>query len=180
MTEQQVILVNEKDEPQGTMGKLEAHEKGVLHRAFSVFIFDDFGRMLLQQRAAKKYHGAWLWTNACCSHPYPGEEVEAAATRRLQEELGFTTELKKIFVFTYKSPVENNLTEHEYDHVFAGEWYGDIKLNKDEVADCRYQSMAEIKLALQRHPSHFTTWFRLAFPTVEKWWQQQYQQTNNV
>ncbi len=177
MTEQQVILVNERDEPQGTLGKLEAHEKGLLHRAFSVFIFDDFGRMLLQQRAAKKYHGAYLWTNACCSHPRPGEAVEAAATRRLQEELGFETPLQKIFAFTYKTGVENNLIEHEYDHVFAGEWYGAIIPNPGEVAAWHYQSINEIKFALQRHPSNFTTWFRLAFPTIEKWWQQQYQQT---
>lgn len=177
MQEQQVVLVNEHDEPQGTMGKMEVHQKGLLHRAFSVFIFDDFGRMLLQQRAAKKYHGAFLWTNACCSHPYPGEVVEDAALRRLQEELGFTTPLQKIFVFTYKTGVENNLTEHEYDHVFAGEYYGTIHLNTDEVAAYKYQSMAVIKDALQRHPSHFTTWFRLAFPTIEKWWRQQYQQT---
>ena len=177
MNEQQLVLVNEHDEPQGTMGKLEVHQKGLLHRAFSVFIFDDFGRMLLQQRAAKKYHGAYLWTNACCSHPYPDEAVEDAAQRRLQEELGFTTPLQKIFVFTYKTGVENNLTEHEYDHVFAGEWNGDLKLNGDEVAACKYQTMSEIKVALQRHPSHFTTWLRLAFPTIEQWWQQQYQQT---
>lgn len=176
MNEQQLVLVNERDEPQGTMGKLEVHQKGLLHRAFSVFIFDDFGRMLLQQRAAKKYHGAYLWTNACCSHPYPDENVEAAAQRRLQEELGFTTSLQKIFVFTYKTGVENNLTEHEYDHVFAGEWYGDITPNPDEVAAYRYQTVAEIGDALQRHPSHFTTWFRLAFPTIERWWRQQYQQ----
>ena len=177
MMEQQLLLVNERDEPQGTMGKLEVHQKGLLHRAFSVFIFDDFGRMLLQQRAAKKYHGAWLWTNACCSHPLPDEPVEEAAARRLQEELGFTTQLKKIFVFTYKTGVENNLTEHEYDHVFAGEYYGSIKMNPEEVAAYKYQSMAEIKAAIERHPSHFTTWFRLAFPTMETWWRQQYQQT---
>lgn len=177
MNEQQVVLVNERDEPQGTMGKLEVHQRGLLHRAFSVFIFDDFGRMLLQQRAAKKYHGAYLWTNACCSHPFPDEDVEEAATRRLQEELGFTTGLQKIFVFTYKTGVENNLTEHEYDHVFAGEYFGGITPNPEEVAAYKYQSMAEIGVALQRHPSNFTTWFRLAFPTIEKWWRQQYQQT---
>ncbi len=177
MNEQQLVLVNEHDEPQGTMGKLEVHQKGLLHRAFSVFIFDDFGRMLLQQRAAKKYHGAWLWTNACCSHPFPGEAVEDAAARRLLEELGFTTPLQKIFVFTYKAGVENNLTEHEYDHVFAGEYFGDIRPNPDEVAAYKYQTMAEIAVALQRHPSFFTTWFRLAFPTIETWWRQQYQQT---
>ena len=100
-----------------------------------------------------------------------------AAQRRLQEELGFPTPLQKIFVFTYKTGVENNLTEHEYDHVFAGEWFGDIKLNPDEVAACKYQTVPEIAVALQRHPFNFTTWFRLAFPTIETWWRQQYQQT---
>src|SRR6476469_2073436 len=99
MNEQQLVLVNERDEPQGTMGKLEVHQKGLLHRAFSVFIFDDFGRMLLQQRAAKKYHGCYLWTDARCSHPYPEEGVEDAAQRRLQEELGFTTPWQTIVVF---------------------------------------------------------------------------------
>ena len=178
MTEQQMILVNEQDEPIGTMGKQEVHEKGLLHRAFSIFIFDSEGRMLLQQRAASKYHGANLWTNACCSHPFPGETTEQAAARRLQEELGFTTPLRKIFSFTYKAAVENDLTEHEFDHVFIGSYHGPMQLNDREVAATAYQSMDEIKLALKNHPSNFTTWFRLAFPSIEKWWQQQYQQTN--
>jgi len=177
MKEQEVILVNEQDEPIGTMGKMEVHQKGLLHRAFSVFLFDAQGRMLLQQRAAQKYHGALLWTNACCSHPYPGEETEAAAYRRLQEELGIATPLKEIFSFTYKAAVENNLTEHEYDHVFAGAYSGAIPYNKEEVADCRYLSMDAIRKALQQQPSHFTTWFKLAFPTIETWWQQHYLQT---
>jgi isopentenyl-diphosphate Delta-isomerase len=177
MNEQAVILVNEHDEPVGTMGKMEVHVKGLLHRAFSVFIFDAHGHMLLQQRAAQKYHGAHLWTNACCSHPYPGEETSAAAYRRLREELGITTQLKEIFSFTYKAAVENNLTEHEYDHVFAGEYNGAVPYNKDEVADYCYKSMEEIKEALLQQPSHFTTWFKLAFPTIETWWQQQYLQT---
>src|SRR5437763_15474807 len=115
MKEQQVILVSAQDKELGVMEKIEAHRKGLLHRAFSVFIFDKDGRMLLQQRAAEKYHGGLLWTNACCSHPSPGETIEAAAARRVNEELGFTTPLKKIFAFTYKADVENNLIEHEYD-----------------------------------------------------------------
>jgi isopentenyl-diphosphate delta-isomerase len=179
MIEREVILVNEQDQAIGTMPKLEAHEKGLLHRAFSVFIFDKGGRMLLQQRASTKYHGAHLWTNACCSHPFPGELTAAAAQRRLQEELGFVTPLQQIFSFTYKADVENGLIEHEFDHVFTGEWEREINFNREEVAAVHYQRMADIKASLQAQPHHFTTWFRLAFPTIEKWWQQQqYQQTN--
>lgn len=178
MEEQSVILVNEKDEPVGTMGKLEAHQKGLLHRAFSIFIFDEAGRMLLQQRAPQKYHGAHLWTNACCSHPYPGEGIEAAASRRLHEELGFTTPLEKIFSFIYNAPVENNLTEHEFDHVFTGTYSGKVACNSNEVAAFCYRPVEEIKQSLLQQPQHFTTWFRLAFPSIEAWWQQHYQQTN--
>ena len=136
MEKQQVVLVNEKDEPIGIMEKMEAHQKGLLHRAFSIFIFDSKGRMLLQQRAAQKYHGAHLWTNACCSHPFPDEELKEAAQRRLQEELGFTTDLHEIFSFIYKARVENNLIEHEFDHVFAGEYDSKIQPNPTEVSDC--------------------------------------------
>lgn len=178
MIEPELILVNEQDEAIGTMPKMEAHEKGVLHRAFSVFIFDRRGRMLLQQRAATKYHGAHLWTNACCSHPYPGELTATAAQRRLQEELGFTIPLQPIFSFTYKADVENGLVEHEFDHVFAGEFEAEIRFNRAEVAAVRYEEMDTIKADLQKQPHLFTTWFRLAFPTIETWWQQQYQQTN--
>jgi isopentenyl-diphosphate delta-isomerase len=178
MIEPDVILVNEKDEAIGTMPKLAAHQKGALHRAFSVFIFDGVGRMLLQQRAATKYHGAHLWTNACCSHPYPGELTAAAAQRRLQEELGFAIPLQTIFSFTYKAEVENGLIEHEFDHVFTGEYDKEIHFNEAEVAAVRYEEMDVIKADLQKAPQLFTTWFRLAFPTIETWWQQQYQQTN--
>ncbi|MGV3657424.1 MAG: isopentenyl-diphosphate Delta-isomerase [Chitinophagaceae bacterium] len=178
MSEPEVILVNEQDEAIGTMPKMEAHEKGALHRAFSVFIFDSRGRMLLQQRAAGKYHGAHLWTNACCSHPYPGEVTAAAAQRRLLEELGFAVPLQSIFSFTYRADVENGLIEHEFDHVFAGTWEKEINFNKDEVAAVRYQSMSDIKADIEKTPHLFTTWFRLAFPTIEKWWQQQYRATN--
>ncbi len=176
MSNQQVILVTEKDEPTGVMEKMQAHQEGILHRAFSVFIFDEKGNMLLQQRAEQKYHGACLWSNTCCSHPYPEETVEDAAYRRLQEEMGFVTPLKKIFEFTYRAEVENNLIEHEYDHVFAGEYKGAIAINKKEVADYCYESMNDIKWTIQAQPQKFTTWFRLAFPTIETWWQRHYQQ----
>lgn len=174
MNPQEVILVTEKDEAIGTMEKMEAHQKGVLHRAFSVFIFDKKGRMLLQQRAGGKYHGAYLWTNACCSHPMWNEPVEAAAQRRLREELGFQTPLKKIFAFMYKATVENDLVEHEYDHVFAGEYEGAVRLNPDEVCNYVYEDLVSIKNQLQAEPERFTSWFRIAFPQIEAWWQENY------
>lgn len=179
MEQQDIILVTENDEPVGVMEKMEAHQRGLLHRAFSVFIFDSKGRMLLQQRALKKYHGARLWTNACCSHPYPGEPVEQAAQRRLGEEMGFKTPIVKIFEFLYNAPVENNLIEHEYDHVFTGEYEGQIHPNEDEVADYCYKEMDELKEELITHPHLFTTWFRLAFPRVEGWWKERYGMTDN-
>ena len=175
MKEHEVILVNERNEPIGVMGKTEVHQRGLLHRAFSIFIFDRRGRMLLQQRAQKKYHGAHLWTNACCSHPFPGEPVFDAAKRRLQEELGFTTPLQPIFNFTYRALVENDLIEHEYDHVFAGEYEGEMNLNPEEVAGVRYEDMEQIKKALREEPEKFTSWFMIAFPKVEDWWKQHYQ-----
>ncbi|MEJ7913075.1 MAG: isopentenyl-diphosphate Delta-isomerase [Chitinophagaceae bacterium] len=174
MTAQEVILVTENDEPTGTMDKMEAHRRGVLHRAFSVFIFNNSGRMLLQKRAQKKYHGGGLWSNACCSHPYPEEGVKAAAARRLYEELGFGTPLEKVFAFTYRAEVENNLIEHEYDHVFCGEYEGAMGLNEQEVDDIAYMSMTELELSIQRQPANFTSWFRIAFPQIQDWWRQRY------
>jgi isopentenyl-diphosphate Delta-isomerase len=166
MKETEVILVNEEDQPVGTMEKMEVHQQGLLHRAFSVFIFDRQGNMLLQKRAAGKYHGAGLWTNACCSHPYPGESTESAAERRLFEELGFNTPLKKAFEFVYKAKVENDLTEHEYDHVFIGTYEGEINPDEEEVSDFRYVSISQIKKELEEQPGNFTSWFKIAFPRV--------------
>jgi isopentenyl-diphosphate delta-isomerase len=174
MIEQQLILVDENDRPVGTMEKMEAHHQGLLHRAFSVFIFDGKGKMLLQQRALTKYHGGGLWTNACCSHPFVGEATETAALRRLEEEMGFTTGIKKIFQFTYKAAVENGLTEHEYDHVFAGEYEGEINPNPEEVAAYKYETLTQIKQAIKEDGSEFTSWFKIAFPRVESWWQMEY------
>jgi isopentenyl-diphosphate Delta-isomerase len=172
MIPNEVILITEDDKAIGTMEKMEAHRRGVLHRAFSVFVFDRQGNMLLQQRSAEKYHGALLWSNTCCSHPYPGEEVEMAALRRLKEEMGFTTPLEKIFTFTYQAEVENNLVEHEFDHVFAGIYEGKIALNPAEVAAFQYLPMEAISRRLKEDPGAFTSWFRIAFPLVEKWWEQ--------
>lgn len=175
MKRQEVILVNENDDPVGVMEKMEAHQKGLLHRAFSVFIFDRKGRMLLQQRAAEKYHGAHLWTNACCSHPFPGEKTQDAAQRRLKEELGFDSQLHEIFSFTYRAEVENNLIEYEFDHVFAGEFEGEIHANSKEVADYSYRTMIQIKKEIEEHPGKFTSWFKIAFPKIENWWKGKYE-----
>jgi isopentenyl-diphosphate delta-isomerase len=171
---QQVILVNEQDEPTGTMEKIEAHKKGLLHRAFSVFIFNDKGELLLQKRALNKYHSGGLWTNSCCSHPQPGEETIIAAQRRLNEEMGFTARLEKIFDFSYKAEFNNGLTEYEFDHVFAGKYEGKIEYNKEEVMDYCYKSIPDVRNSLQDHPDKFTKWFHLAFPKVEEWWYRNY------
>lgn len=167
MTE--VILVNTSDEQIGTMEKMEAHQKALLHRAFSIFIFNNKGEMLLQQRAIKKYHSGGLWTNACCSHPFPGEETLTAANRRLNEELGFTTPLKKAFHFTYKAAFDNGLTEYEFDHVFTGTYEGVIYPNEEEVSDYCYKTVDEIEQSLQSHPNKYTAWFHLAFPQLLNW-----------
>ncbi len=164
---EKVILVNENDEVTGEIEKLEAHKKALLHRAFSIFIFNNKGEMLLQQRAMHKYHSAGLWTNACCSHPHPGEQTINAATRRLKEEMGFETKLKKIFHFTYKATFDNGLAEHEFDHVFAGEYNGVVTADKNEVKDYCFESLIEIEESLQTHPHKFTAWFHLAFPKVK-------------
>ena len=163
----EVILVDDQDVPMGVMEKMEVHQKALLHRAFSVFIFNDKEEMLLQKRADKKYHSAGLWTNACCSHPQPGEDTIRSAQKRLQEEMGFTTSIKKAFSFTYKAPFENGLTEYEYDHVFVGTFNGDIFPNANEVSGYCYKSIPEIKISIQQQPQVFTEWFKIAFPKVE-------------
>ena len=170
---EEVILVNGQDEPVGTMEKMEAHYQAALHRAFSVFLFNSRGEMLLQQRAKSKYHSGGLWTNACCSHPRPGEETANAANRRLHEEMGISAQLKKIFDFTYKASFDNGLTEHEYDHVFTGNFSGIIKPNKNEVQDYCFKSMEDLEISLQSHPHKYTAWFHIAFQKVMAWWKQQ-------
>ncbi|MEO6539035.1 MAG: isopentenyl-diphosphate Delta-isomerase [Ferruginibacter sp.] len=163
----QVITVNESDIALGSMGKMEAHEKGILHRAFSVFIFNTKGAMLLQQRALNKYHSGGLWSNACCSHPQPGEDTSVAAYRRLKEEMGFTANLDEAFSFLYKTNFDNGLSEHEYDHVFTGIYDGDINPDKKEVKDYCFLPMNEIRTGLQAHPQKYTSWFKIAFPKLE-------------
>jgi isopentenyl-diphosphate Delta-isomerase len=170
MQEEKVILVDESDNQVGLMEKMEAHRKAVLHRAFSVFIFNRKGEMLLQQRALQKYHSGGLWTNACCSHPRPGEETLQAANRRLAEELGFTTPLEKIFDFIYQAEFENGLTEYEFDHVYTGVYDEEIQPDKNEVKDYCFKSMDEIRESLETHPQKYTAWFRIAFQKVEEWY----------
>lgn len=162
-----VILVDEQDNPLGVMEKMEAHQKALLHRAFSVFIFNKAGDLLLQKRAAEKYHSAGLWTNTCCSHPMPGEAVEEAALRRLEEEMGFSTPLEKAFAFLYKTGFDNGLTEHEYDHVFTGIYEGGIHPDPYEVSAYRYIPMDELLEWVQRAPGDFTEWFKIALPRLE-------------
>jgi isopentenyl-diphosphate delta-isomerase len=172
MSETQVVLVNEQDQIIGTMEKMEAHRKGLLHRAFSIFIFNHKGEMLLQQRASSKYHSGNLWTNACCSHPFPDENIQDAAYRRLQEEMGFVTPLEHAFSFTYKAELDNGLTEHEYDHVFMGCYDGLIQPNPAEVKDYCFMKMDTINEQVNDYPDKYTAWFRIAFPQLENYMMQ--------
>jgi len=158
---EQVVLVDENDVATGMMPKLEAHEKGVLHRAFSVFIFNLNGDMLLQQRAFGKYHSAGLWSNACCSHPRPGEQVYDAAIRRLYEEMGIKCRIKEVFSFIYEAQLENGLTEHEFDHVFIGLSDDEPKIDSAEVAGWRYIEHDQLMAEIKDHPENYTEWFKL-------------------
>lgn len=158
-----VILVNERDEPLGLMEKIEAHEKGLLHRAFSVFVLNSDGELLLQKRASHKYHSGGLWSNTCCSHPRDGEKVEDAAHRRMQEEMGFDCHLEKLFAFTYKAEFDNNMMEHEYDHVFVGYDNQNPVPNPDEVEDYKWMSLDDIAHDIKQNPSKYTAWFIIVF-----------------
>jgi isopentenyl-diphosphate delta-isomerase len=162
-----VILVDEDDIQLGIMEKMEAHQKALLHRAFSIFIFNQEGEMLLQRRALEKYHSPGLWTNTCCSHPLPGESVEAAAQRRLKEEMGFETPLTKAFSFLYKASFNNGLSEHEYDHVFIGYYDGPVQPNREEVCEYAYRSLESIHQHLFIQPDDYTVWFKIALPQLE-------------
>ncbi|HLT33054.1 MAG TPA: isopentenyl-diphosphate Delta-isomerase [Aquaticitalea sp.] len=168
MEKENVILVNENDEPMGTMEKLEAHEKAVLHRAFSVFIFNEKNELMLQQRAAHKYHSPNLWTNTCCSHQRVGESNAQAGMRRLEEEMGFVTDLKDTISFIYKAPFDNGLTEHEFDHILVGNYNSEPKINPEEVADWKWMSLEDVKDDIREHPEIYTEWFKIIF---EKFYQ---------
>ncbi|MFZ1694350.1 MAG: isopentenyl-diphosphate Delta-isomerase [Flavobacteriales bacterium] len=166
--EEQVVLVNERDEAIGTMGKLRAHQEGALHRAFSVFLFDDQGRLLLQQRAAGKYHSAGLWTNTCCSHPRAHETIVDAAKRRLQEEMGIAAELEQRFNFIYRAALDNGLQEHELDHVLFGRFAGPATPEASEVADWKYISPDTLDEDLRNHPERYTVWLRECWQRVRE------------
>ena len=166
MKEEKVILVNERDEPIGLMPKMEAHEKAVLHRAFSVFVFNTKGELMLQQRALHKYHSPGLWTNTCCSHQRDGESNLAAGARRLQEEMGFVVPLEELFSFIYKAPFDNGLTEHELDHVMVGYSDEEPLINPEEVAAWKWMRMEEIAADMQQQPDNYTAWFKIIFDRV--------------
>lgn len=159
--EEQVVLVNEQDEVLGLMEKMQAHENGILHRAFSVFLFNGKGEMLLQKRAARKYHSPNQWTNGVCSHPRIDETYVEGAKRRLKEELGIEAELSEKFHFVYKADVGQNLWEHELDHVFTGIFEGEVHLNADEVSEIRYISMEDLDREMTASPENFTEWFKI-------------------
>ncbi len=163
MKEEEVILVNEKDEKIGLMPKQEAHEKGLLHRAFSVFIFNDKNELMLQQRALDKYHSPGLWANTCCSHQRDGESSIEAGQRRLQEEMGFTTQLKETVAFIYKAPFDNGLTEHELDHILVGKYNNDPKINPTEVASWKWMDLERVKEDVKTNPARYTAWFKIIF-----------------
>lgn len=163
MKEELVILVNGQDEQIGTMPKMEAHEKAVLHRAFSVFVFNDNNELMLQQRAAHKYHSPNLWTNTCCSHQRVGETNIEAGKRRLKEEMGFVVALKESVSFIYKAPFENGLTEHEFDHVLIGNYNGTPQINEDEVSNWKWMPFEAVKHDILEHPELYTAWFKIIF-----------------
>lgn len=168
MSYEEVVLVDENDREVGTMEKMEAHRKGLLHRAFSVFIFNEKGEMLLQQRALSKYHSGGLWTNTCCSHPRQGEPVLKAAKRRLVEEMGLNCEIDSAFSFTYKAHLDNDLVEHELDHVFTGTSNHTPLLNPDEAASYKYIAPTDLLKWVDEEPEAFTAWFKICLPRVIK------------
>ena len=163
MIEEQVILVDSNDNQIGTMNKMEAHEKAVLHRAFSVFILNDKNEIMLQQRAAHKYHSPLLWTNTCCSHQRVGETNIEAGKRRLFEEMGFSADLKELFHFIYKAPFDNGLTEHELDHVMIGYSNENPVINPEEVESWKWMSIEAIKEDMIVNPKDYTVWFKIIF-----------------
>lgn len=164
--EEYIILVDENDKEIGFAEKIEAHNKGLLHRAFSIFIFNSHNQLLLQKRNKEKYHSGGLWTNTCCSHPRYGEKLNDAIYRRLEEEMGFTCELNEIFSFSYQVNFENNLIENEYDHVFIGTFDGEIIPNENEVEAYKWVDIGEVKADIVNNPHLYTFWFKCLFIKV--------------
>lgn len=163
-----VVLVNTKNEVLGEMEKMEAHRKGLLHRAFSVFVFNSSNELLMQKRASSKYHSGGLWTNTCCSHPRLNETILDAGKRRLQEEMGFSTELTEMFSFIYKADLDNQLIEYEYDFVLIGKFEDNPVVNLDEVEDFAYWNMDFIELDMEQNPKKYTEWFKICFPKLKE------------
>lgn len=163
----QVILVDDQDNAIGTMEKMQAHIEGKLHRAFSVFVFNEQHELLIHQRATHKYHSGGLWTNTCCSHPMPHETVEEAAHRRLVEEMGFDCELEEVYAFSYYAELDKGLTEHEFDHVFFGKFAGTPDINPEEVSHYKYMSVPAIKADIINNPENYTEWFKLIFEKID-------------
>jgi isopentenyl-diphosphate Delta-isomerase len=161
--EEQVILVDEQDCPIGVAEKMQAHRDGLLHRAFSIFVINSKGELLLQKRSRSKYHSGGLWTNTCCSHPRPEETTEVGARRRLQEEMGFSCDLREIFSFAYQANLDNELIEHEFDHVFVGEFNGEPILNPEEAEDWRWSAIEDLRDDMQSHPDRYTFWLKVCF-----------------
>lgn len=168
MNEEYVILVDEQDSELGLMEKIKAHQQGALHRAISVFIFNSQKQLLLQQRASDKYHSGGLWTNTCCSHPRKGEQTQDAAKRRLREEMGIDCELNYLTNIIYKAKLDNDMTEHELDHIFIG-YTDDVPvLNPAEAIAYRYTSIEDVERLLQKTPEHFTKWFGILLAALIK------------
>ena len=165
---EKVVLVNEHDEVQGLMEKMEAHEKGLLHRAFSIFIMNNKGELMLQQRALSKYHSGGLWTNTCCSHPRDGESYDAAAHRRLIEEMGFDCKMKNLFHFIYRAELDNDLIEHELDYVFIGFSEIEPQINPEEVESYKWISLDELSSDIRARPEIYTEWFKIIYDRFKK------------
>lgn len=157
-----VILIDKDDQAIGIGEKMKVHREGLLHRAFSIFVFNSSGSLLIQQRVMGKYHCAGLWSNSCCSHPRPDEPLNDAAHRRLQQEMGFDCELTYLNKFTYNIKFENNLIEHEIDHIFYGVYNGKVKLNPEEVADYQWIGKNDLNIDLERNPEKYAPWFKIA------------------
>lgn len=159
---EELILVNEHDEAIGVEEKIAAHLNGALHRAFSLFIFNSGGQLLVQKRTSTKYHSNGLWSNTCCGHPRPGESIEAASRRRLSEEMGFDCGVEKVFEFVYRVKLDNGFYEYEYDHVLVGKFDGTPVPNRDEVEDWAWVNLRKIRLDIAAHPDLYTYWFRIS------------------
>jgi isopentenyl-diphosphate delta-isomerase len=170
---EKVILVDAQDNELGLMEKMEAHRRGDLHRAFSVFVLNSKGELMLQQRAAEKYHSGTLWTNTCCSHPRQGESAEEAAHRRLEEEMGFDCPVEKVLEFTYRAELDKGMIEHEYDHLFIGRYDGEPQLNPEEVMDWKWMDIDSLAKDIETNPHRYTAWFKIIWKQFEAYVKQQ-------